>query len=80
VLVHAHQRWAALLERPGPAPDEPGLRFRRGWLTAGALEALGRRPEARAVLEQMRAEFPDSVRLRSRLARADRRADGSDDP
>lgn len=70
----------ALLERLGPTPDQPRLRFRRGWLTAGALEALGRRSEARVVLEQMRAEFPDSLRLRSRLARAPRRADGIDDP
>jgi uncharacterized membrane protein len=60
-----------LLGRPATTTDEPGLRFRRGWLTADALDALGRQPEARAVLERMRAEFPENTRLRSRLARAD---------
>jgi uncharacterized membrane protein len=60
-----------ILERPAPTPDEPSMRFRRGWLSADALDALGRQPEARAVLERMRAEFPDNTRLRSRLARAD---------
>jgi uncharacterized membrane protein len=60
-----------ILGRPGPTPDEPRLRFRRGWVTADALDALGRQPEARAVLEGMRAEFPENTRLRSRLARAD---------
>jgi uncharacterized membrane protein len=60
-----------ILGRPAPTPDEPSLRFRRGWLSADALDALGRQPEARAVLERMRAEFPENTRLRSRLARAD---------
>jgi hypothetical protein len=60
-----------LLGRPASITDEPGLRFRRGWLTADALDALERQPEARAVLERMRAEFPENTRLRSRLARAD---------
>jgi len=60
-----------VLGRPGSTPDEPSLRFRRGWLSADALDALGRQPEARAVLERMRAEFPENTRLRSRLARAD---------
>src|SRR2546426_1971130 len=61
----------AILERLGPTSDEPRLRFRRGWLTADALDALGRQPEARAVLERLRAEFPENTRLRGRLARAD---------
>jgi uncharacterized membrane protein len=61
----------ATLERLGPTSDEPRLRFRRGWLTADALDALGRQPEARAALERLRAEFPENTRLRSRLARAD---------
>jgi uncharacterized membrane protein len=61
----------AILERLTPTSDEQRLRFRRGWLTADALDALGRQPEARAVLERMRAEFPENTRLRSRLARAD---------
>ena len=61
----------AVLERLAPTSDDPRLRFRRGWLTADALDALGRRPEARAVLERLRAEFPENTRLRGRLARAD---------
>jgi len=63
----------AILERLGPTSDEPPLRFRRGWLTADALDALGRQPEARAVLERLRAEFPENTRLRGRLARTDAR-------
>jgi len=63
----------AILERLGPTSDEPRLRFRRGWLTADALDALGRQPEARAVLERLRAEFPENTRLRGRLARTDAR-------
>ena len=59
-----------VLQRLGPIADER-LRFRHGWLTADALDALGRKPEARAVLERLRAEFPDNARLRGRLARAD---------
>jgi uncharacterized membrane protein len=63
----------AILERLGPIPDEPDLHFRRGWLTAEALDGLGRRPEARAELARLQAEFPDNRRLRARLAReADR--------
>src|SRR5262249_61629965 len=60
----------AILRRLGPIPDASNLRFRRGWLTADALDALGRGPEARAELGRLRAEFPDNPRLRSRLARA----------
>jgi len=63
----------ALLARPGPTPDEPPLRFRRAWLTADALDALGRHAEARVVLEQLQTEFPDNTRLRGRLARTDAR-------
>jgi len=63
----------AILERLGPTSHEPRLRFRRGWLTADALDALGRQPEARAVLERLRAEFPENTRLRGRLARTDAR-------
>src|SRR3989442_1248499 len=61
----------ALHGRPGPTPEEPRLRFRRGWLTADALDALGHQPEARAVLERLRVEFPENARLRGRLARAE---------
>ena len=62
-----------VLQHLGPIADER-LRFRRGWLMADALDALGRKPEARAVLERLRAEFPDNARLRGRLARADETA------
>jgi predicted Zn-dependent protease len=58
----------AILERLGPVPAEPNLRFRRRWLTADALDALGRGPEARAELDRLRAEFPDNPRLQNRLA------------
>jgi uncharacterized membrane protein len=64
-------RALAVLERVEPAADDARLRFRQGWLTADALDALQRRREARMVLERMQAEFPESGRLRSRLARAD---------
>ena len=41
---------------------------------------LGRRPEARAVLERLRAEFPENTRLRGRLARADTNATTNNHP
>jgi hypothetical protein len=63
----------ALLAHPGPPPDEPPLRFRHAWLTADALDALGRHAEARVVLERLQTEFPENTRLRGRLARADKR-------
>ena len=59
----------AILERI--AADEPQLRFHRDWLTADALDALGRRSESRALLERMQADFPDDPRLRRRLRRTD---------
>jgi uncharacterized membrane protein len=62
-----------VLQRLAPIADER-LRFRRGWLTADALDALGRKPESRAVLERLQAEFPENARLRGRLARADANA------
>jgi uncharacterized membrane protein len=63
----------ALLTRASSTPDEPPLRFRRAWLTADALDALGRHAEARGVLEGLQTEFPENMRLRGRLARADAR-------
>jgi hypothetical protein len=56
------------------------VRFRRGWLTADALDALGREAEARAVLERLRTEFPENTRLRGRLARADARPPTNSQP
>src|SRR5207245_6904397 len=47
-----------ILGRLEPAPDEPRLRFRRGWLTADALDALGRQPEARSGPERPRVGVP----------------------
>jgi len=60
----------AILGRLGPIEDDPRLRFRGRWLTADALDALGRRTEARAVLQRLETDFPDNARLRGRLARA----------
>jgi uncharacterized membrane protein len=69
-----------ILTRLGSTPDEPRLRFRRGWLTADALDALGRHAEARVVLERLRTEFPENTRLRGRLARADARPPTNSQP
>jgi uncharacterized membrane protein len=60
-----------ILGSRGPTTDDPRLRFRRASLTAEALDATGRPTEARAVLEGLRAAFPDDARVRRRLARAD---------
>ena len=57
----------ALLRAVAVAADDPQLRFRHGWLTADALEALGQTDQARTTLQQLRSEFPDSARLRRRL-------------
>ena len=57
------------LERLGPTSDDPRLRFRRGWLTADALDALGRGDAAAVTLEHLRGEFPDDPHLARRIAR-----------
>jgi uncharacterized membrane protein len=82
LLQDRHDPAGALqvLTRLGPTPDDPRLRFRRGWLTADALDALGREAEARAVLERLRTEFPENTRLRGRLARADARPPTNSQP
>jgi predicted Zn-dependent protease len=82
LLEDRHDPAGALqvLTRLGPTPDDPRLRFRRGWLTADALDALGREAEARAVLERLRTEFPENTRLRGRLARADARPPTNSQP
>ena len=67
---HDPARALEILERLGPTPDEARLRFRRAWLTADALDALGRHAEARVVLERLQTEFPGNTRLHGRLARA----------
>jgi uncharacterized membrane protein len=82
LLQDRHDPGGALqvLTRLGPTPDDPRLRFRRGWLTADALDALGRHAEARVVLERLRTEFPENTRLRGRLARADARPPTNSQP
>jgi hypothetical protein len=47
---------------------ERDLRFRRGWLLSRALAASGDAAGARAALEELAREFPDSARVRRRLA------------
>jgi hypothetical protein len=47
---------------------EQDLRFRRGWLLSRALAASGDAAGARAALEQLAREFPDSARVPRRLA------------
>lgn len=47
---------------------ERDLRFRRGWLVSRALAATGDALHARAALEDLAREFPDSARVRRRLA------------
>ena len=51
-------------------PAEQALRFRRGWLLSRALAASGDAAGARAALEQLAREFPDSARVRRRLVAA----------
>jgi uncharacterized membrane protein len=82
LLEDRHDPAGALqvLTRLDPTADDPRLRFRRGWLTADALDALGREAEARAVLERLRTEFPENTRLRGRLARADARPPTNSQP
>jgi len=74
LLVDQHNPAAALaaLNKITIPTDERRWRFRHGWLTADALGALGQTDAARVVLQQLQTEFPDSGRLRKRLAQADR--------
>jgi uncharacterized membrane protein len=69
LLEHRHDPAAALalLRTVAVAAADPQVRFRHGWLTADALEALGQTDMAQATLQQLRTEFPDSARLRRRL-------------
>ncbi len=74
LLEHRHDPATALavLRRVEPPAAERQLRFRRDWLSADALEALGQTEAARTILARLRAEFPDSQRLRRRLERVGR--------
>jgi uncharacterized membrane protein len=70
LLSDRHDAAAALeaLGKITPAEADRRLRFRLGWLTADALETLGRADSARAALEKLASEFPQSERLKRRLA------------
>ena len=69
LLEHRHDPAAALalLRTVTVATDDRPLRFRREWLSADALEALGQPDRARATLLRLRTEFPESARLQRRL-------------
>jgi len=49
---------------------ERRLRFRHGWLMADALETLGQTDAVRFTLQKLQTEFPDSERVRRRLAQS----------
>jgi len=76
LLQERHDPQAALtLLRQSVVPkDERQLRFRHGWLTADALDALGQTDLALVTLHALQAEFPDSERVRKRLEEANRNA------
>lgn len=76
LLEHRHDPAAALavLRTVAVGMDDRPLRFRHGWLTADALEALGQTDAARTTLQQLRTEFPESARLRRRLDNTRRNA------
>jgi uncharacterized membrane protein len=78
LLEHRHDPAAALalLRTITVATDESSLRFRREWLTADALEALGQTDMARATLLRLRTEFPQSARLQRRLGNTQANASG----
>ena len=74
LLVDRHDPAAALaaLSKVMVPTDERRWRFRHGWLTADALDALGQTAAAQATLRNLLAEFPDSERVRRRLEQAGR--------
>ncbi len=76
LLVDRHDPAAALaaLSKVMVPTDERRWRFRHGWLTADALDALGQTAAAQATLRNLLAEFPDSERVRRRLEQAGRNA------
>ena len=69
LLVDRHDPTAALaaLRKVTVPTEERRWRFRHGWLTADALDALGQTDAAQATLRNLLAEFPDSERVRRRL-------------
>ena len=69
LLVDRHDPAAALatLRTITVPKGERRWRFRHGWLTADALDALGQTAAARTTLQNLLAEFPDSERVRRRL-------------
>jgi len=69
LLVDRHDPVAALaaLRKVTVPTAERRWRFRHGWLTADALDALGQADAAQATLRNLLAEFPDSQRVRRRL-------------
>ena len=70
-LLRRRQPAAALARLEGLAlPPDPQLRYRRAWLTADALEAVGRGDAASLTLQHLRGEFPDDARLARRIARS----------
>lgn len=58
------------LARIAVPKDDRRLRFRHAWIMADALEAQGQADAARATLQALRSDFPDSERLRKRLGEA----------
>jgi uncharacterized membrane protein len=69
LLLDRHDPEAALKRLGGIVvpKEERRLRMRHGFLLADALETAGQAEGARAALQSLRSEFPDSPRLRSRL-------------
>lgn len=59
----------AQLDSLAPPPDNRRLVLRAGLLRSDALDALGRKDSARAVVEALLQAFPDNPRLTDRLAR-----------
>jgi uncharacterized membrane protein len=58
----------AALEKIEVPETERRLRFRHGWLRADALETLGQTEAVHLTLQGLQTEFPDSERVRKRLA------------
>jgi hypothetical protein len=65
---HEPGRALALVRAIAIPTDDRDLRFRHGWLEEEALEAMGDPTAARAVLARLAREFPESERVRRRLA------------